>query len=208
MKIFIDFDDVIFNTGLFKKSLAKIFSESGVPKKDFKESYQLIFKNKKTTYSPLKHIGFFTKNKKVDSLKILFHIENLLKNLESYLFNDAKIFLKHFAKNNLYLLSYGDLKFQRQKIKATGISKYFKRIIVTKNNKFKIIKKMVGKNKFKKGERVIFIDDKPSHIKEVKQKGIITFQIIRPYLRLPRTADFNVRNFKEIENILLKNLSK
>jgi FMN phosphatase YigB (HAD superfamily) len=160
------------------------------------------------TYIPLKHIGFFAKNKKVNSPKILFHIEKLLKNLESYVFNDAKIFLKHFAQNNLYLLSYGDLKFQKQKIKAAVISKYFKRVIVTDDNKLKIIKKIARKDKFKKGERIIFIDDKPSHIKEVKQGGIITFQIIRPYLGFSRTADFNVRNFKEIENVLLKNLSK
>jgi FMN phosphatase YigB (HAD superfamily) len=208
MKIFIDFDDVILNTKLFKKSLVKIFSENGVPKKDFEESYRLIFKNQKTTYTSLKHIGFFAKNKKIDSQKISFHIEKLLKNLRPYVFNDVKIFLKHFPKNNLYLLSYGDLKFQKQKIKAVGVSKYFKRVIVTNDNKLKIIKKIARKDKFKKGERIIFIDDKPSHIKEVKQGGIITFQIIRPYLRFPRTADFNVRNLKEIENILLKNLSK
>ena len=208
MKIFIDFDGVIFDTGLFKKSLAKVFSEGGVPKKDFEKSYRLIFKNQKTTYSPLKHIGFFAKNKKVDSKKILFRTGKLLKNLKSYVFNDAKTFLKHFTKNNLYLLSYGDLKFQRQKIKAAGISKHFKRVIVTKGNKLKIIEKIAGKDKFKKGERIIFIDDKPSHIKEVKQKGIITFQIVGSYSGLPRTADFNVGNLKEIGNILLKNLSK
>ena len=208
MKLFIDFDDVIFNTKPFKKSLVKIFSQNGVSKKDFEESYRLIFKNQKTTYTPLKHVGFFAKNKKVDSSKISFHIEKLLKNLKSYVFNDAQMFLKHFSKKNLYLLSYGDLKFQKKKIKAAGISKYFKRVIVTNDNKLKIIKKIARKDKFKKGERIIFIDDKPIHIKEVKQKGIITFQIIRPYLRFSRTADFNVRNFKEIENILLKNLSK
>jgi len=98
MKIFIDFDDVIFNTKLLKKSLVKIFSENGVPKKDFEESYRLIFKNQKTTHTPLKHIGFFAKNKEVDSSKISFHIEKLLKNLKSYVFNDAKIFLKHFSQ--------------------------------------------------------------------------------------------------------------
>ena len=52
MKIFIDFDDVIFNTKLLKKSLVKIFSENGVPKKDFEESYRLIFKNKKNDLYP------------------------------------------------------------------------------------------------------------------------------------------------------------
>lgn len=98
MKIFIDFDDVIFNTKLLKKSLVKIFSENGVPKKDFEEFYRLIFKNQKTTHTPLKHIGFFAKNKEVDSSKISFHIEKLLKNLKSYVFNDAKIFLKHFSQ--------------------------------------------------------------------------------------------------------------
>lgn len=207
MKIFIDFDGVIFDTELFKKRLSKIFLKSGVSKEIFKESYQQL-KKQRILYSPLRHLEFLAKDKNIDSKKILVDLEKLLKNLRPYVFNDAKIFLKHFPKNNLYLLSYGDLKFQKQKIKATGVSKYFKRVIVVNDNKLKIIKKIARKDRFKKGERIVFIDDKPIHIKEVKQRGIITFQIIKPHLRLPRIADFNVRNFKEIEKILIEKFIK
>ena len=55
MKIFIDFDGVIFNTELFKKRLIKFFSENGISKKDFDKSYQ-YFKNQKIPYSVIKHL--------------------------------------------------------------------------------------------------------------------------------------------------------
>ncbi len=203
MKIFLDFDGVIFNTELFKKQLIKIFFKNGVPKEIFKKSYRNS-KGKNLPYSVAKHLKFLAKNEKINSKKISADLKKLLNNLKQYVFGEARIFLKHFSKNDLYLISYGDLNFQKQKIKGAKVSKFFKRVIVTAADKGKIIEKIAKKDKFKKGETIIFIDDKPGHIKEVKRKNIITFQIIRSNLKIPQIADFNVRNFKTIEKFIKK----
>lgn len=201
MKIFIDFDDVIFNTELLKKRLGKIFLKNGVSRELFKESYQQLKKREKI-YSPVKHLEFLVKHSHIDSRKVLIDLKKLMKNLKPHVFNEARTFLKHFPRNSLYLLSYGDLRFQRQKIKTAGVSKYFKRILITNDDKLKIIKKIVVGDNFGKKEKIVFIDDNPRHVKEVRKKGIITFQIIKPHSKLPRVADFSVKNFKEIEKIL------
>jgi len=208
MKIFVDFDGVIFNTKLFKKSLIKIFSENGISKKDFDKSYQQ-FKKQKIPYSPIKHIEFLSndKNCRYKTDRFYNDILKFLKNLKLYIFKDAEIFLKSFSKNNLYLLSYGDLNFQKQKIKGTKISDYFRRIIITNKNKAEIVKQIVKKDKFRKLEKIIFIDDQPRNIKEVSSiRNITTIQLIRPQnksiLKFSKKVDFKVRNFREIKSLL------
>lgn len=203
MKLIFDFDGIIFNTRLFKRQLMKCFSEAGVLKKDFEESYQ-YFKNQKIPYSAIKYLKFL--KKKYRSNDILRLVEKLLKNLRPYVFKDAEEFLKSFSKNNLYLLSYGDLKFQKQKIKGAKISHYFRRIIITNKNKAEIVKQIIKKDKFGKLEKIIFIDDQPGNIEEVSSiRNITTIQLIRPpsksILKFSKKADFKVRNFREIKNL-------
>jgi len=177
MKIFIDFDGVIFNTKLFKKQLFKIFNDKSQYKK---------FKKLGIPYSPLTHLKFLSKKRRVNYKKILATLNKLIRDSKKYVFSDAKKFLNHFPKSDLYLLSYGDLSFQRQKIKAAGVSKYFRRIVITDKNKAEIIRKLSKKDKFKKGEKMIFIDDKRKHVNEIKamkDKNIIIFPNLKKSLR-------------------------
>jgi FMN phosphatase YigB (HAD superfamily) len=205
MKIFLDFDGVIFNTELFKKRLAAIFPRNGVSQKDFKASYRRI-KKKELSYSPFNHIKYLANNKEIDSKKISSDLRKLLINLKPFVFDEAKKFLKRFSKNDLYLISYGDLDFQRKKIRNSQISNFFKRIVITDADKGKIIKNIAKKDKFKKEEAVIFIDDKAKHIKEARQRNVITFQITRPGQQRLRAADFNARNLKAVEKFI-KNIT-
>jgi len=202
MKIFIDFDDVIFNTDLFKKRLSKIFCKNGISKKEFENSYRQ-FKKQKILYSPTKHIKLLIKDKNCGHI-LYSDILKFLKDLKLYIFKDAKEFLSNCPKNNLYLLSYGDLKFQKQKIKGAGISKYFKRVIITNKSKIEIIKKIAKRDRFSKLERIIFIDDKSQNIEEVKRKNIITIQLMRSADKstLSKKADFKAKNFREIKKSL------
>ena len=127
--------------------------------------------------------------------------------MRPYIFKDAEIFLKSFSKNNLYLLSYGDLNFQKQKIKGAKISDYFRRIIITNKNKAEILKQIIKKDKFGKLEKIIFIDDQPRNIEEVSSiRNITTIQLIRPpnksILKFSKKADFKVKNFRKIREII------
>ncbi|MBT9169276.1 MAG: hypothetical protein DDT19_02632 [Syntrophomonadaceae bacterium] len=218
MKIFIDFDGVIFNTELFKQQLIKCFFEAGVLKKDFEKSHQ-YFENQKIPYSAIKHLKFLKKFlKRKYSYKndrsyscILKLVEKLFKNLRIYVFKDVEKFLKSFSKNDLYLLSYGDLNFQKQKIKGAGIFSYFKRIIVTNKSKAKIIKEIIKKDKLSKSEKIIFIDDKLQFIEEVGLvKNITTIQLIRPQYKsiskFSKKADFRAENLTEIKKIIGNNV--
>lgn len=209
MKLIFDFDGIIFNTRLFKRQLMKCFSEAGVLKKDFEKSYQ-YFKNQKIPYSAIKHLRFLKREFGYNSDRcyglILGKVEKMFKNLKPYIFKDAEIFLKSLSKNNLYLLSYGDLNFQKQKIKGAKISDYFRRVIITNKNKAEIVKQIVKKDKFGKLEKIIFIDDQPRNIEEVSSiRNITTIQLIRPpsksILKFSKKADFKVKNFREIKNL-------
>lgn len=203
MKIFIDFDNVMFDTEKFKSDLAKIFLKNGISKKEFADSY-LSFKTARKAYEPREHIKILTGGDDDKARRLFLYFKNLMKNLEKYVFQDAIEFLKSHSKKILYLISYGNKKFQKEKINKSGIAPYFKNIIITRGNKAKEIRKIIKSDKFKKNETVIFIDDKPKHIKEIKElDNIKIFQMCRQKsIILCKEADYCVKNFKEVVKLL------
>ena len=134
----------------------------------------------------------------------------MIKDTKKYLFRDGVAFLEELKNEELYVVSYGDKKFQDEKINNSGIGKYFKKILIIDVSKAVAIRKIL-KNKRIEGEALIFIDDRTKFLKDIKQSypGMVTFLFKRPEGRysdsMTRHCDFEVKNFNEVLEIIKTN---
>jgi len=212
MKIFIDFDDVIFNTKKFKKDLLeKVFIKNGATKEDFSRTYHCFFViNKKNGkyYDPKKQIKALKKLENVEGEKLEKDFYRFIKDLKRYVFKDVLAFLEKITEHEVFLISYGDPEFQKMKVKGSDVSDFFKKIILGKFNKIDFINNIIDKSRISSKEQTILIDDLP---KNLKKKGkfkarIKTFHLRRSEGRYGdldcEDVDFEVKNLKEAEKII------
>jgi hypothetical protein len=213
MKIFVDFDDVIFNAKRFKEDLIRIFVKNGISRHEFENSYYTFQKKAQAEgkfYDPKKQIEVLRRKGQIDHEKLKKDIDGFMKDLSSYVFPDTYDFLKVFSKKDLFLMSYGHEKHQRNKIKGAKISKFFSKSFITRSNKIENILRLSKELNFKKNEKIILIDDRPEQIEraEQKMKKIVTFRMSRKEGRysdlICLDKDYEVKNFKEALVIIQK----
>lgn len=211
MKIFIDFDDVLFNTKDFKNDIRRIFEKNGVSEKIFSKYYKEFPTRKKKgeirKYNPREQIRKIKKlGIKIGGIERDF--SNLLKKSKKYIFNDGIKFLNKFKKEELYIVSYGDKKFQTEKIENSGIGNYFKKILIADTSKAVGIRKALRNKNIEPGEAIIFIDDRVKFLRDIKKSypGMVTIHMKRKEGRFfdkkTRYCDFEAENFDEAIKIL------
>ncbi len=207
MKIFIDFDDVVFNTAAFKKELVKVFLRNGVSQKDFSltyKDYPTVTRGGLKKYNPLKQISVLKRKLKISDSKIKKDLDKLLASSPKFVFRDAKPFLARFREKDLFLISYGETGFQRSKIVNCGLKRFFSKIIITDNLKSTEIGKIVKRG----GERFVFIDDRTTQIDAVKKKfpQAVTFFVKRKTGRFrdkrSKCVDYEVKSLREVAEII------
>jgi FMN phosphatase YigB (HAD superfamily) len=217
MKIFIDFDDVLFNTKNFVKDIKKIFYKFGISEKLFYETYKNRDVNPEKagkhlhTYDP--HLQFEKIRNKlgIDTKPLEKEFENFTKNTGKYIFKDARAFLKNKNKKDLFIISFGTNKFQKKKIKNSGITKHFSKIIILgQKTKSQAIRKTLGEKKIKSQEPLYFLDDRVQFLEEVKNKQpfVKTFLVHRKEGRfedkITKCCDWKVRDLREAQKIIKK----
>jgi hypothetical protein len=76
--------------------------------------------------------------------------------INQFVFSEAEIILKHLHRpdNKIILVTHGDKKWQKEKIKNLKIKKYFDKIIITDKNKSSRLKFLT-----KKKDKIIIIND-------------------------------------------------
>jgi hypothetical protein len=206
MQIFIDFDDVVFNSKKFINDYSKIFRKHKILKKYFKKFYYDYPQKHKNLrkYDPNKHLRRIAKELNVSTESLRRDIKIFIKNTSGYTFNDLKHF-KNIDSGCLYLISYSKTYFQKEKINNSGIKKYFKKIIITDFPKSKVVKEII-----KKADRgpVYFLDNRIEHIENVKKNipRAITILIRRREDRYKdrktKFCDFEAKNLKEAYQII------
>jgi FMN phosphatase YigB (HAD superfamily) len=208
MKIIFDFDHTLFSAKQFYFALKKAFFKLGVKEKLFQETFEKS-KGVGRDYKPEKQFKLIHKTRpeiKIEKLKKSF--EKILKTAPKFLYNDVLGFLKKWSKEaDSILLSYGEEKFQKNKIKASKIGKYFKKIIITRDiEKSKPFRKVPL---FREKGGIIFVEDNPRALSKTKTSfpQIITVRINRgegKYCQKPNNPqiDFSIKNLKELEKIL------
>lgn len=207
MKIFIDFDDVLFNTNDFYESIKNIFLKNGVSEKIFLKYYKdpKLSREKGIVrkYNPYKQIERISKLG-IETCKIKKDFSKLLKDAKKYVFKDGVMFLEKVKNEDLYIVSFGDSRFQKEKITGSGIAKYFKKISVADTTKAIAIRKILKNKKPKIGEALIFIDDRAKFLRDIKKSypGMVTILFKSPLGRYDdeKTSycDFEVESFGEI----------
>jgi FMN phosphatase YigB (HAD superfamily) len=210
--IIFDFDHTLFSAKKLYFALKESFLKLGVDENLFRETFEKS-KGRGRDCKPEKQFKLIHKARpeiKIGKLKETF--EKILKMAPKFLYNDVLSFLKKWSKKvDLILLSYGDKKFQMEKIKASKIERYFDKIIVTKDiEKAKPFKKILAylfSNKLP--QRIIFVEDNPKALLKIKNffPQVITVRINRgegKYSQEPDNPkiDFSIRNLKELEEIL------
>lgn len=206
MKIFLDFDDVIFNTKSLSSNLKNLFFQCEISEETFKKHYY----DETKSYDPWAQI----KKIEIESGKDLSELENsvsdLLKDLRSYIFEDFLDFSKKIGKENIFILSFGDVNFQTLKIKNSEANKYANMMDIVKEMKAQTIKSAFPEIHIMEEEDIYFIDDRIYFIEEVKKEipQIKTILIKRPEGRYSddknEYCDFECENLKQVEEIILK----
>ncbi len=226
MKIIFDFDHTLFRTKDFYRTLQTDFKKIGIDKKLFLQTYKET-KIRHIVYKPFQQFRLIIKKNPGFTLKELKNLlENALNQVDRFLYPDVIPFLKkiHLIKPSfktekagqcfnsnknfdvdLFILSFGGDKFQKQKIKKSGIVDYFKKIILTTD-----ITKIDGMKKIlKKQERAIFIDDNLHSLLKIKKyfPNLIIVRINRTKRKCAqepsnKEIDYCVKNLKEFNKIL------
>lgn len=206
MKIIFDFDHTLFSVKNFYEAFENEFQKIGVSKNLFKETFEKAKEGEKP-YNPKKQFQLIVQKKSEISLKeIKKNFEKILSNANNFLYPDVEPFLKKIENEfDLFLISYGDKEFQKEKIEKSGIAQFFKKVFVTPDiNKVSTFKRILRKN-----EKVIFVDDNPAALSAIKEKfpKVITIRMNRGEGRYKKeksnqNIDFTVKNLKELEKIL------
>ena len=209
MKVFIDFDDVIFNAKEFRSYLKDFFESNGISEELFQKYYY--------SSSDLGEIKLFDpeglflslekyEKMKVDELRINF--ADYIKNLSKFIFEDAYDFFEKIGRSNLYLISFGLPVFQNEKIVACGVDKLVSGCVVTKSSKSEAIKKVMESLKIDLAEKIVFIDDRVEQVQDIKKNfpQAKTFLLCRKEGRYcdkkNEYCDYEVHNLEEISEIL------
>ena len=207
MRIVLDFDHTLYSSKSLYEAIKAAFGSLGASEDIFQQTFQLS-KGKGMDYKPSRQMRFIARQTGVAEAKLQKAFDKVLKISPNFLYPDSIPFLKKYCKTaEIFMLSYGEEKFQRQKIDSARINKYFKIIKVTRD---------IGKSKSfklfaKKGEKIIFVEDNPQALLEAKKicPEAIAVRMRRgegKYAETPDNdqIDFQIENFQELEAIIEK----
>lgn len=201
MIIVIDFDGVLFDDQQFKKKYIRMFTNAGVALREYERTYLQSKKVHGGSYHPDAHLLFLKKAYPGLSLSALKKKRaELIGSSARCVFRDSALFLAHQKERGalLFLLSTG-IGFQKQKIQSSGLSKYFKKVMVVScASKKASLARMLRRFR---GEPFLFIDDKKEVIDEIKRTfpNARAIQMARRRsIKRSKIADAVVMNFKEL----------
>ncbi|PIS42514.1 MAG: hypothetical protein COT24_03020 [Candidatus Kerfeldbacteria bacterium CG08_land_8_20_14_0_20_40_16] len=179
MKIILDFDYTLFNAQDFKQALRDRFSLFGISSEQFDDSYFTI-KQQLGYYNYNKHLKMLAQNNKINENDLILSFQEIVDSAREFLYPDSLFFLKtikNIPDAFIYLLTFGQDKLQQSKIEASGIKKYFDKIIDTTNSKMDLLK--IDRNV----SDIVIINDRGKEIDEIKQQlpPVKAIWLRRPY---------------------------
>jgi FMN phosphatase YigB (HAD superfamily) len=209
MKIFLDFDDVVFNTREFLVVIRSVFAEFGVAEDLFKSTYAELRAEgggKGFCYRFDAQIDKIAIIQSVDKAALLSKLEKTIEDTSAFVFVDVYEFLQT-AKAKGYvvrILSFGDEYFQAKKIMSSGISALVDQVIVTQESKEIILQS----EHLEQEDSVWFFDDRLHFLEGMKQAFpfMNTVLVSRPEGRFQEDEvdfyDYRVTSLKEATDII------
>ncbi|MDZ7611817.1 MAG: hypothetical protein U5L10_03570 [Candidatus Moranbacteria bacterium] len=202
MKIFLDFDDVIFNTKNFKSDFFQLFKNAGVSEKEFQKTYYKKIREgiKKYDLENQLRLLFTESPQKLEKTKK--QIEDFLTDLSGYVFEDFYWFVNKVGEEDLSILSFGDEKMQRIKIENSDVSRLAGDYEIVQESKGEYLERKYS------DIQAIMVDDRPDQLESADQR-LNNWQLIRMnrnegrYADLPDNGRFKtVKDFYELETLL------
>ena len=214
MKIFLDFDDMLFDSvlvkGEFVMALREIYTHGGwsadLIKRTSQEFSFASFEKKPITYSIEKHLALLEKEKpRGTSEKVLAEAQAFMGDLKRYVFPDVISFLERYSPQDLFIITYGDPGFQKGKISGSGIRPFFKDVLIIEHGaKTPAIMKYAKTHIITKSETIVFVDDKAKYFDEVNDSPYTLVKILLDCRGSEKkgNADYRAENFDEVAAIL------
>lgn len=216
MRIFIDFDDVIFNTKKFKDDFEKIFVVHGISEDIFREHYYDPTDNRKIKiFDATLHVKRIRNATGIDTSGILAEVDEFLKDTSKYVFPDAIRFIENVGRKNVCVVSFGGIDFLKRKIDGSGIPKYINNIKVIDYEKSRAIAEFIENEKISINEKLFFLDDRIEQICDIKETfpEVVTIFVKRPEgryqeMRKDKNCNFEVKNLDEASEIIERHTQK
>ncbi|OIP79382.1 MAG: hypothetical protein AUK20_02175 [Parcubacteria group bacterium CG2_30_45_37] len=166
MTILFDLDYTLMDTAKLHDGLAEIFD-----REDYRSDYQNLFKDKGINFNADKYLEILKQQGRIDEAReseLKRGLAELMGGLDNFLKPGAIEVLKSFkqAGDKLVLITFGNKKWQAEKVKHLSIVKYFDQIFFDERNKSKSeFLKILGES----GEEVLIINDNFSEAAEIKK---------------------------------------
>jgi len=213
MKIFIDFDDVLFNTKRFKEDYYEIFRKNGISKEVLEKCYYEPMERvgEIDRYDPAGHVERMCRANNIATADLQEDMLGFIADTKRYIFEDVEGFLGSFKKEELCIVSFSDTEFQRFKIFNSGIAGNFQDIEIVNELKAKAIGKIIKKKGLSEDEHLYFIDDRVEQIGDVKERfpQIKTILMKRKEGRYKdqknKYCDFECSSLKQVKKIIKTN---
>lgn len=202
MKIFVDFDDTIFDkSGGFVQAYKDIFMRCGVEEENFFDTLHFVGE----FYTPQKHVmRIIRRQPSVCVERILHNITQFLLQSKQFVFSDVVRSLQKFDRNDLIILSYGENDFQMQKIVQSGVLTYVSDVIITQGDKSREIEMYMQRDP---DHDIVAIDDNVKHLMNIKQRfctAVTIHKLKNNETCAVQTCDHHIKHFEEVCDILKK----
>lgn len=173
MKIIFDFDHTVFNTLSMHEDIIVAMETLGVSE----EKYQRVYED--VTYWKMFNVDAFANRLErlfaVSSEDVVQALSKITDRSELYVYDDVKDNAKELisAGHEMYLLSWGDEEWEKNKIDNSGISSYFKKVVTVSKVKVGYLGEWCCGN-----TGIVLINDKPAELKVIKEMHS-NFNLIR-----------------------------
>lgn len=211
MRVFIDFDDVIFNTKQFKHDFKSMFIESGISSEIFDKYYNDPNDARTVkTFDPWKQIERIHAELDIDTEKIANLVNSYISDISAYVFDDVDDFVRKIGAENICVLSFGEKEFQTKKIMNSKIGNLICNLVVTEELKSDSIMRILSRDDAGESEEIFFLDDRIEQIDDIKKKipRIKTILIKRPEgryqeMKKDECCDYEAHSLKEAKDLIL-----
>lgn len=163
-KIFIDFDGTLFDTLLIKNAQLNIFRDLGFPEAEVMRIYRAECEDGGFNHESF--VARFAEVRNIDSRSASEQINKVLDECGKYLYHDSISFLNWLDKDifEVDLMTFGDLEYQKRKVEACDIVKYFDHVHYTTKKKWEELQPLVSAD-----EKFVFVDDNEQTIVDLRE---------------------------------------